>query len=255
MKDTPTAAPMRDHATQAWEDAWDALPDAMHAYTRARQAGINALVLAHAARPAAVNGSGRLQAVWDAQRDLPPIEFTPAEEAAIYAAFQASSEAGPLSDQVRPMLEEARASDGAGHVLAAAAQLIHDYYTREIERLMHQAQHWHDEGRHPAAVHHRVTKADAYYQIVAFFDPAKLALGWKDPFEQMSEALARPRIKDQGTYPPSAELHAYRDPRFTAQKLAEVAAMPPAKTSRFDPPGLWESEPRSSADISGQVIR
>ncbi|MDN4632748.1 MazG-like family protein [Sphingomonas sp. PsM26] len=25
--------------------------------------------------------------------------------------------------------------------------------------------------------------------------------------------------------------------------------------SRFDPPGLWESEPRSSADTSGQVIR
>jgi hypothetical protein len=33
------------------------------------------------------------------------------------------------------------------------------------------------------------------------------------------------------------------------------AEQPARGFSRFDPPGLWESEPRSSADISGQVIR
>lgn len=35
--------------------------------------------------------------------------------------------------------------------------------------------------------------------------------------------------------------------------LADIVEVGPVKTSRFDPPGLWESEPRSSADDAGKV--
>jgi NTP pyrophosphatase (non-canonical NTP hydrolase) len=35
--------------------------------------------------------------------------------------------------------------------------------------------------------------------------------------------------------------------------LADIVEVGPVRTSRFDPPGLWESEPRSIADDAGQV--
>lgn len=101
-----------------------------------------------------------------------------------------------------------------------AAALVAAYYRREIGVLMQQAQHWADNGK-PLAVHHRVMKADHDFQIVALMerDPAK---GWKPPFDEMRESLARPTVYPEGPYPPSAELHAYRDACYVAEKLNDT---------------------------------
>ena len=98
------------------------------------------------------------------------------------------------------------------------AALIVDHYRCAIGRLMQQAQHWHEEGKHPLAVHHRVMKADSYYQIVALFGrDGNRATG----FEQIRHALNMPITrKDLGTYPPSPELHVYRDVAYVAKLLA-----------------------------------
>jgi len=121
-----------------------------------------------------------------------------------------------------PAGESAHLGDTIGR--AEAAKLIHAYYQRQIGRLMQQAQHWHDEGGHPLAVHVRVTMADAYFQVANLFDPAQRALGWDDPFKRMQEELERPMAKEEGKYPPSRELHAYRNPSFTAAKYAALSS-------------------------------
>ena len=106
------------------------------------------------------------------------------------------------------------------------AALVAAYYRREIGVLMHQAEHWAQHGK-PLAVHHRVMQADSFFQIVALMerDPKK---GWDPPFEEIRKALERPimgiagKTVETGTYPPSIELHAYRDPRFVVHKLEEL---------------------------------
>lgn len=106
---------------------------------------------------------------------------------------------------------------------AECAALIATYYRREIGTLMQQAEHWAENGK-PLAVHHRVMKADDYFQIVCQMerDPAK---GWKLPFDEIRDALGRKLIKDPGTYPPSKDLYRYRDPSFVVAALQS----PPAK--------------------------
>jgi hypothetical protein len=107
------------------------------------------------------------------------------------------------------------------------AGLIARYYRQEIGCCMQQAEHWAKEN-FPLAVHHRVRKADAYYQVVALFERF---LHWdENPFDTMRDAMKRGLIKPPGTYPPAAEIHAYRDPRFVVEKLktASRAAGGPA---------------------------
>lgn len=96
------------------------------------------------------------------------------------------------------------------------AALIARYYRREIGTLMQQAEHWAAEN-YPLAVHHRVTKADVYFQFVAFCE--RCGEFDENPFEKMRQDLARPPIKPPGAYPASAEIHAYREPAFVVEKL------------------------------------
>lgn len=114
-------------------------------------------------------------------------------------------------------VEEARAIE------AECAALIAAYYRREIGTLMQQAEHWAENGK-PLAVHHRVMKADDYFQIICLMerDPAK---GWKLPFDEIRDALERQPIKGPGAYPPSKDLYRYRDPAFVVAALQS----PPAK--------------------------
>lgn len=97
------------------------------------------------------------------------------------------------------------------------AKLIHDFYMREIGRLMQQAEHWAENDK-PYAVHHRVNKANAYFQVAVLFDPARRALGFDEPFSQMEKAIASAPIKPDGTYPPSADLARYASPDFFVEK-------------------------------------
>lgn len=100
---------------------------------------------------------------------------------------------------------------------AECASLLAQYLRKEIGELMHQAEHWAANGK-PGAVHHRVMKADNYYQVVSLMerDPKK---GWGLPFDEIREALSRPPVNPPGVYPPSPDLHSYRDPLFVAAKL------------------------------------
>lgn len=107
------------------------------------------------------------------------------------------------------------------------ADLIARYYRQEIGCCMQQAEHWAKEN-FPLAVHHRVRKADAYFQIVALCE--RFAEWNENPFDAMCDALKRGLIKPPGTYPPTAEIHAYRHPTFVVEKLktASKAAGGPA---------------------------
>ncbi len=98
------------------------------------------------------------------------------------------------------------------------ADLIARYYRREIGRLMQQAEHWAANGA-PLAVHHRVTLADAYFQIVALMERDQNQ-GWPSPFQTMRDDLSRDDIKAPGAYPPSAKIHRFRDPAFVVARLA-----------------------------------
>lgn len=102
---------------------------------------------------------------------------------------------------------------------AECARLLAAYLRKEIGRLMHQAEHWAENGK-PLAVHHRLMKADDYFQILVLMerDPAK---GWKLPFDEIRADLERPDIHPPGAYPPSADLYRYRDPAFVAAALKE----------------------------------
>ncbi len=105
----------------------------------------------------------------------------------------------------------------------ALGKLIHDYYSRQIGELMQQAEHWAENGK-PLAVHHRLRTADAYFQIVAKFDPARRQKGWGEPFAEMAAELERPPIKPLGAYPYSAELHRYNDVNFVLAALNRTPA-------------------------------
>lgn len=99
------------------------------------------------------------------------------------------------------------------------AALIVTFYRGEIGRLMQQAEHWAANGK-PLAVHHRLHKADAYFQIVALFEQFEQ---WdKNPFDEMKESIERGHIKPLGTYPPSVDLNAYREPAFVVAALSRL---------------------------------
>jgi hypothetical protein len=97
------------------------------------------------------------------------------------------------------------------------AALIAQYYRREIGVLMHQAQHWSENGK-PLAVHHRVMAADNMYQIVSLME-RDVSKGWTPPFDTMRSDLARENKFADGVYPPTMELHRYRDCRFVVRTL------------------------------------
>lgn len=96
------------------------------------------------------------------------------------------------------------------------ASLIARYYRQEIGCSMQQAEHWAKEN-YPLAVHHRVRDADSNYQIVSLCE--RFASWNENPFDVMRRAVARGLLKPAGTYPPTAEIHAYRDPAFIVEKL------------------------------------
>lgn len=100
------------------------------------------------------------------------------------------------------------------------AKLIADFYRHEIGVLMHQAEHWRVRGK-PLAVHHRLHKADSYYQIVVLFEAFASCKSDDDPFLRMRAEIDRAPIYPPGEYPPSAELNRYRDPAFVVQQLAK----------------------------------
>jgi hypothetical protein len=112
------------------------------------------------------------------------------------------------------------------------AELIAAYYRREIGRLMHQAEHW-AANDNPLAVHHRVTKADSYYQIVSLFE--RHGKFDQNVFAIMRDELARQDINPPGRFPPELPIHRYRDPAFAA---AMVKRQPPPADQVFVP-GQW----------------
>ena len=101
------------------------------------------------------------------------------------------------------------------------AQLVAAYYRREIGRLMAQAEHWAKNNK-PLAVHDRACSADNYFQIVVLME-RDVSKGWKRPFDEMRDSLARPPIPEHiGAYPPSAEISAYRDPQHAVAQLTHT---------------------------------
>jgi len=96
------------------------------------------------------------------------------------------------------------------------ADLIAAYYRREIGVLMHQAEHWQREN-FPLAVQDRLQSADTYFQVVVLFE--RFAQWNKNPFDKMREEMARPPFRPPGPYPPTPDLHRYRDPRFVVEQL------------------------------------
>jgi hypothetical protein len=253
------------------------------------------LIAQAARRPAPGDGSGRLQAVWDAQPDLPPIEFTPAEEAAIYAAFQAA----PTSDVARASRHstlEARVS----HVGADGGYAIAFYEIAKMLGIGAQAASpadvWRDQMRPKLEALTQVTESTAYRTsligretaradqaeaalaaITAGFDPSDANRPSDEQLEAYLPASVRaekrcgiqrsawltswfvpwsPRNDNENAEGPWSHWVALAHEILKADAKAIAAAASPAKkTSRFDPPGLWESEPRSSADDAGEVIR
>lgn len=126
-----------------------------------------------------------------------------------------------MADRAEEQMNRARAAEKLlAEKEAEIADLIMNFYRREIGSLMHQAEHWAKEN-FPLAVHHRVLKADAYYQIVALCE-RRAAFG-ESPFEAMRRELARDPIKPPGKYPPDLDIHAYRDPAFVVEKLKSAS--------------------------------
>jgi hypothetical protein len=101
------------------------------------------------------------------------------------------------------------------------ADLIARYFRAEIGRLMQQAEHWAENGK-PLAVHHRLQKSDAYFQIVALFE-RHMRGEWGDSFDYMALHMDRAQVKPHGAYPCSAELHRYNDVRFVVAELERTA--------------------------------
>ena len=94
-------------------------------------------------------------------------------------------------------------------LMSDVANLVVSYFRREIGRLMHQAEHWAKNDK-PLAVHHRVTQADAYYQVVSLFE--RHGKFDKNVFDIMRSEVARQDVFPPGQYPPSSEVNRYRDP-------------------------------------------
>ncbi len=129
-----------------------------------------------------------------------------------------------MSDQ----RSESVASDDCRNIVEREhAKLIAAYYRGEIGRLMQQAEHW-AANDYPLAVHHRLRKAQAYFQIVSLFERG--GAGNENPFDVMRRVVDRGAgDKPHGTYPPSKELARYYDPAF-------VAALPPMPSRPASPP-------------------
>jgi hypothetical protein len=119
----------------------------------------------------------------------------------------------PLAASPKPTTVEA-----SGMVERECAALLAAYIRKEIGILMHQAEHWAANGK-PLAVHHRLMKADSYFQILVLMErgPGK---GWKLPFDEIRASLARPEINPPGAYPPSKDLYRFRDPAFVVASLS-----------------------------------
>ena len=163
-----------------------------------------------------------------------PHQSAPAEPALMYMLNLFAADRYPSALTMHEMTKEflstlpQQAATDEGEGLPA---LIHRYYMRQIGKLMHQAQHWHENSR-PFAVHHRVMKADAYFQVANLFDPKQRELGHKCPFEQMRNWLALAEKWETGSYPPSPELHRYRDPVHVVA-LSTPTSQPPAAETRL----------------------
>lgn len=102
------------------------------------------------------------------------------------------------------------------------ADLIHRYCMGQIGQMMHQAEHWRQNDK-PLAVHHRVRAADELFQVANLFDPKQRDLGFDCPFRRMDDWLKVAERFDMGIYPPSVELHKFRDPLHVVKVLADMA--------------------------------
>lgn len=117
-------------------------------------------------------------------------------------------------------------------LMSDVAALVVSYFRREIGRLMQQADHWAKNDK-PLAVHHRVTKADAYYQVVSLFE--RHGKFDQNVFDIMRAEIARQDIYPPGSYPPSRDLHRYRDPCF----VCEMVTGEQHATGEVYVPGQW----------------
>ena len=121
--------------------------------------------------------------------------------------------------------------------------------------------------------------ATAFYEIATMLGISARAASpadvWRDQMRPKLEALAAGQgdgtasIKRDGQFlldrlvdhearmtseQDAREWHGHVTPamaRFRVS-LADIVKVGPVRTSRFDPPGLWESEPRPSADDAGK---
>jgi hypothetical protein len=118
-------------------------------------------------------------------------------------------------DFVAPMAE------GAEGPLFVLVDGLHPAVARRLGLLMQQAEHWAENGK-PLAVHHRLQKSDAYFQIVALFE-RHMRGEWGDSFDYMALHMDRAQVKPHGAYPCSAELHRYNDVRFVVAELERTA--------------------------------
>jgi hypothetical protein len=233
MNDTPTAVPMRDHATQAWEDAWDALPDGMHAYTRARQAGINALVFAHAARTNGAKVVGE-QGNHDCLAKRAPDEP--------YFVILARDPDGPAIVDL-----------WAQHRRVAGGDPEHCDQVNAIAGAMRA---WR---AGPTGFASNSAPEPIAYSRLDAVDRVRRALQQVCDEIVPAKAYAESCGLEGGKLPSAVHIkldmiHGYAREGLAALTALSVAALQPAKGfSRFDPPGLWESEPRSSADEAGKA--
>lgn len=125
-----------------------------------------------------------------------------------------------------------RQNDGTSAIETEHAEMIARYFRREIGRLMQQAEHWAANGK-PLAVHHRVVKADNYFQVVALFE--RHGRFGQNVFDIIRTYLETQDIKAPGRWPPDPALDRYRDPAFVAA-LAK-GEEPPA--DQVFVPGTW----------------
>ena len=132
---------------------------------------------------------------------------------------------------------------------AECARLLACYLRREIGVLMHQAEHWAENGK-PLAVHHRLMKADNYFQILVLME-RDTTKGWKPPFDEVRARLERPDIYAPGAYPPSKDLYRYRDPAFVVEALASLT--PSAASTILPASGEWS--PSAAVQTAPVVAR
>lgn len=250
MNDTPTAAPMREDVHPLVEQVREILDGIDCAQTEdcgwwetstgekfgaARLAEVEAAILVHAARPDA--SAGYVTAFYEIATMLG-------------IGAQTASPADVWREQMRPKLEALM------EVMESTA-----YRTSLI-------------GRETA----RADQAEAALAaITARFDPSDANRPSDEQLEAHLPESVRaekrcgiqrsawmtswfvpwsPRNDNENAEGPWSHWVALAHEILKADAKAIAAAASPAnETSRFDPPGLWESEPRSSADDAGKVIR